>query len=219
MPWVKSGINKFIPSVIIQPKPQIPQTMKLLSKNAIVVDIGAGSRKIADDILCIDQVVLPNIDIVADVHYLPLKSESIDCVFCTGVLEHIMNPDNALREIHRVLKSNGIVHLEVPFMQPYHRDPNDYWRWTLDGLRLFTQQHKFKEIRSGALIGPASAMNAIIIAYFQSWFRNKYIRKLIDLLLSFILFPFKNFDRILLNKNMDLLSAIYFVGRKIYYEP
>ena len=32
-------------------------------------------------------------------------------------------------------------------MQPYHRDPEDYWRWTLDGLRLFAKKHGFEEIR------------------------------------------------------------------------
>lgn len=214
MPWIKRGINKIIPSVIFQPVPQIPKTLKMLPKDAIIVDIGAGGRKITEKCICVDFVMFPNTDIIADIHNLPLKNNSIDAVFCTGVLEHIENPNIALTECYRILRPNGIVHLEVPFMQPFHKDPQDYWRWTLDGLKLFAKQHKFKEICSDALIGPASAMNALIIAYFQSWFRNRYVRKAIDFTFSFLLFPFKFFDFILLKQNVDLLSAVYFVGRK-----
>jgi len=211
---LRSGVNKFIPSVITQPIPQVKKTLMSLAKGAAIIDVGAGGRKIADRVICIDAVSLPNTDIVADIGSLPLRNDSQDCVFCTGVLEHIENPGPALKEFRRIMKPNGIVHIEVPFLQPYHKDPQDYWRWTLEGLRLFARQHGFREIRSGALIGPASAMNAMIIAYFQSWFRNRYIRKLIDILLSFMLFPFKFFDLFLLDQNPDILSAVYYVGKK-----
>jgi len=214
MPWIKSGINKFIPSVIIQPIPEIPKTLKMLSEEAVIVDIGAGGRRIADNVLCIDYIPVPGTDIVADIHQLSLRKNSIDCIICTGVLEHIEDPDIALKEFYRILKPGGIVHLEVPFIQPFHKDPQDYWRWTLDGLKLFAKRHNFNEIRSGAIIGPASAMNALVIAYFQSWFRNRYTRKGIDILLSFLLFPFKFLDHVLLKKNLDLLSAVYYIGRK-----
>ena len=214
MPWEKSGINKIIPSVIYQPITQIPETLKLLAKDAIIVDVGAGGRKITNNIICIDFISFPNSDIVADIHNIPIKGESIDCVFCTGVLEHIVSPDIALKELHAILKPDGIIHLEVPFVQPYHKDPEDNWRWTLDGLRVFASKHGFIEIRAGALIGPSSAMNSLIIAYFQSWFRNRYIRKGIDFLLSYLLFPFKFLDAFILNKNEDVLSAVYYVGTK-----
>ena len=55
-------------------------------------------------------------------------------------------------------------------MAPFHRDPADYWRWTLDGLRLFARQHHFSEVRFGMHLGPTSAMNGLIIAYFNPGF-------------------------------------------------
>ncbi len=120
-----------------------------------------------------------------------------------------------MMEIKRVLKKRGIAHIEVPFMQPYHAAPVDYWRWTLPGLKLFLKRNGFEEIRSGSHLGPASALNALIIAWFQSWFSNKYIRKLFDLILSWFLFPFKYLDVFLIKKNSDMPSGVYFVGRKV----
>lgn len=92
MPWIKSGINKFIPSAITQSVPQIPKTLKLLAKNAAIIDVGAGGRRISPDVICADCIKMANTDIIADIHYFPFRENVIDCVFCTGVLEHIKTP-------------------------------------------------------------------------------------------------------------------------------
>lgn len=214
MPWIKSGINKIIPSVIYQPIPQIPETLKLLPKDAVIVDVGAGGRQIVSKVIGVDFIPFKNTRVVSDIHSFAFKDESVDAIFCTGTLEHIENPSQAMKEIFRVLKPGGIGHFEVPFMQPYHKDPEDYWRWTLNGLRLFARLHGFEEIHSGVHLGPSSALNALIIAYWQSWFRNRYIRKGIDFLLSLLLFPFKYLDVFLLNKNVDIPSGVYYVGSR-----
>jgi SAM-dependent methyltransferase len=214
MPWIKKGINRIIPSVIWQPHSQVLITLQQLSEDSLILDIGAGGRQISPNVIGVDFLPFENTKLISDIHNLAFANESVDAVFCTGTLEHINNPHQAMREIYRILKPNGIVHIEVPFIQPFHKDPEDYWRWTLDGLRLFAVQHNFEEIRSGSLIGPASAMNVLIIAYFQSWFCNRYIRKMIDFMLSYILFPFKFLDVVLLNRNIDLISAFFYVGIK-----
>jgi SAM-dependent methyltransferase len=214
MPWLKRGINRFIPSVTWQPTSQVLVTIRELPKNAIILDIGAGGRQIAPQVIGVDFIPFKNTHVVSDIHNLAFANESIDAVFCTGVLEHVCDPAGSVNEIFRILRPGGLVHIEIPFMQPFHRDPEDFWRWTLDGLRLFTESHGFREIRSGALIGPASAMNTLIIAYFKSWFRNRYIRKLIAFILSYVLFPWKFLDVILLNRNIDVISAFYYVGIK-----
>lgn len=214
MPWLKHGINRFIPPVIWQPLPQVPVTLQELLTDALILDIGAGGRQIAPNVIGVDFIPFENTHAVSDIHHLAFSGESADAVFCTGTLEHVENPSQAMKEIFRVLKPGGFVHLEVPFMQPYHRDPEDYWRWTLDGLRLFVRTHGFEEVRSGPHLGPTSAMNALVIAYWQSWFRNRYIRKGIDLILSWVLWPFKYLDAFLLDKNVDMPSGFYFVGCK-----
>ena len=215
MPWLKSGINKIIPSVIYQPDPPLTRTLKLLSTNSVVLDVGAGGRVIRNGILCVDFRPLANTDLVSDIHRLAIKDNSIDCVFCTGVLEHIQYPATALKEFHRVLRGGGFVHIEVPFMQPFHADPGDYYRWTLDGIRLFCSKGGFRELESGSHLGPASALNAILIAYWQSYFKNRYLRKRIDIVLSWLLFPFKYLDIFLCGRDHSLSSGVFYVGQKV----
>lgn len=49
---------------------------------------------------------------------LPFPDASFDFVFCIEVLEHVPNPFNALTEIRRVLRDDGVLILSVP--NPYH---------------------------------------------------------------------------------------------------
>jgi hypothetical protein len=63
-------------------------------------------------------------------------------------------------------------------------------------------------------LGPVSALNEIIIAYFQSWFRNRYIRKGIDFTFSWLLFPFKYLDAAVPQGVGDMPSGVYLVGHK-----
>jgi ubiquinone/menaquinone biosynthesis C-methylase UbiE len=45
---------------------------------------------------------------------LPFSESFFDAVSCIAVLEHLFNPPNAVEEIHRVLKPNGVFIVEVP---------------------------------------------------------------------------------------------------------
>ncbi|KAL4874274.1 S-adenosyl-L-methionine-dependent methyltransferase [Aspergillus karnatakaensis] len=55
---------------------------------------------------------ITNIDFqVADIHALPFPDESFDIVHVHQVLQHISDPVNALRELHRVTTRGGIVSL------------------------------------------------------------------------------------------------------------
>ena len=36
----------------------------------------------------------------------------------------------------RVLKPGGYIYSEVPFLQGFHADPDDYQRYTLQGLKI-----------------------------------------------------------------------------------
>jgi len=98
----------------------------------------------------------PEVDIQGDLLHLPIKDESIDTVLCAGVLEHVSGPNKAVQEIYRVLKFEGRLFIETPFMQTVHAAPKDFCRWTPDGLRQLMTSFEILKIKVAA--GPASAL-------------------------------------------------------------
>lgn len=46
-----------------------------------------------------------------DARFLPLKSESVDVVYSSGVLHHSTNLPKSIEEIHRVLKPGGVAYI------------------------------------------------------------------------------------------------------------
>ncbi|NEO87664.1 MAG: class I SAM-dependent methyltransferase [Spirulina sp. SIO3F2] len=87
------------------------------------------------------------IDYNYDIHTLEFEDESFDAVVCWSILEHIPHPEIAIKELYRVLKPDGEVWVQLPFLFPYHEVPKDYWRVTPDGLRVWMDA--FKEISCG----------------------------------------------------------------------
>jgi 2-polyprenyl-3-methyl-5-hydroxy-6-metoxy-1,4-benzoquinol methylase len=45
---------------------------------------------------------------------IPLENESVDCVIMAAVLEHLNNPENIIKESHRILKKGGMFLLTTP---------------------------------------------------------------------------------------------------------
>ena len=84
---------------------------------------------------------------------LPLDDGAADCVLSSQVLEHVARPDTYLREAHRVLKPGGHLVLSTHGNWPYHPDPNDYHRWTLEGLRLQLRTAGFLPLTERAVLG------------------------------------------------------------------
>lgn len=64
-----------------------------------------------------------------------VQDGSFDCVFCSGVLEHVDDFIKGLGEITRILRPGGVLLLGLPFRQALHLAPNDYWRFTEHGIR------------------------------------------------------------------------------------
>jgi len=85
-------------------------------------------------------------DVVADAQRLPLGDASVDWVVCVEVLQYVVSPEAAIREIARVLVPGGRAVIAVPFL---HRadGPTDRHRFT--GVSLL-------ELVEGAGLGALS---------------------------------------------------------------
>ena len=64
-----------------------------------------------------------------------LPSDRFDFVVCTEVLEHTVQPFDAVRELRRVLKPGGTAFVTTPFNLRIHGPLPDCWRFTEHGLR------------------------------------------------------------------------------------
>jgi len=72
-----------------------------------------------------------------DMLSLHFADESFDFVVSDQVLEHVEgDPQQAIDECHRILRPGGIAVHTTCFMNPYHEDPKDFWRFTPGALRL-----------------------------------------------------------------------------------
>lgn len=58
----------------------------------------------------------------ADCEHLPFADQSFDVVYSNGVLHHTLDTEGAVREIHRVLRPNGLARVML-----YHRGSWAYW--------------------------------------------------------------------------------------------
>lgn len=62
------------------------------------------------------QLQLPNLYVVADARFLPLRDDAIDCTYSYSVLQHFSYADAtaAIAEMGRVLRSGGLARVQMP---------------------------------------------------------------------------------------------------------
>jgi len=96
-----------------------------------------------------------------------MPDNSVDAIICIAVLEHIEEPQKAVREIYRVLKPGGYCFLYVPFLYYYHPCEGyyrDFYRFTIDGVKYLTRDFKAVEIQN---VRGAIATLANLLPFFS----------------------------------------------------
>lgn len=156
----------------------------------------------------------PRTSLICDAHQLPFGSRSFDGVLIQAVLEHVPDPYRCAEEVHRVLKVNGVVYAETPFMQHVHGRQYDFTRFTnLGHRRLF---RGFEEISSGAACGPGMALAWSYTYFLLSFTSSRSARAILIVFARLTAFWFKYFDFLLIDKPaaLDSASSCFFIGRK-----
>ena len=90
------------------------------------------------------------------------QDNTFDCVLSTQVLEHVTDPKSYLSEARRLLKPDGSLVLSTHGIWPYHPDPTDLWRWTVEGLQAEIR-------RAGFEISSVEGVMGLETASLQLW--------------------------------------------------
>lgn len=192
--------------------PELLEFLKNFGSDDTVINVGSLSKKI-EGVYNLDIAYYPNIDVVADAHHMPFKDGSVDGIVIKNVFEHLKDPAKVREELKRVVKSGGRIYAKVPFMQPFHAVPDDYQRFSINGLHEFFKD--FKVIEEGISVGPSSAL---------AWFLQEYLAILFSFnsekayrvwrgFFSYFTAPIKYFD-VFFRKRKEahrLASAFYLI--------
>ncbi len=203
------------------------QQMKVLllerSPNPVVLLVGGGlmgkgMRALTEvpalRLINLDPSPTSDAAIFCDGHDLPFKNGSVDAVITQAVLEHVADPVRCVEEIHRVLKPDGLVYSEIPFMQQVHQAGYDFTRFShLGQRRLFK---RFAEIESGAVAGPGTALAWAWRYFLASFAPTRAVAKALFWIGRVTGMLIEQADYLVRRRPgaLDAASCIYFFGRR-----
>lgn len=87
-----------------------------------------------------------------DVCEQPLEMEAFDFIVAEQVMEHLLRPHQAVRNVHAMLRPGGWFVVTTPFLLKLHPMPHDSTRWSEEGMRYMLAECGFKQerIKTGA---------------------------------------------------------------------
>ncbi len=144
LPITRNHINEFI----------LKTFEKLSNKSGKLLEIGSQDRSVVKE--CFQNYSVDTFDIVDTFNptYVGdltkyngnIKESSYDVIACLEVLEHTIQPFNAVAELKRMLKHEGYLLISAPLNFRIHGPSPDCWRFTEHGWKVLLRDFDILEI-------------------------------------------------------------------------
>jgi len=118
------------------------------------------------------------VDIFGTAYETGVADNSVDTVLCTFVMEHLECPQDAMNEMHRILKPGGHVVLSVPLFWHLHEEPRDFYRYTEYGLAHLVTTAGFEIVEIKPLAGFVVTFSQELV-YFLNYLHRGPLRYLV----------------------------------------
>lgn len=115
---------------------------RYLCSHDLICDIGSQGKSIQNlqkhKLITLDITGESNPDLIADITQFNahIPNEYFDALMCTEVLEHVVDPFSAIRELKRIVKVGGHILFTTPLNARIHGPVPDCWRFTEFGLKV-----------------------------------------------------------------------------------
>lgn len=148
----RNGVARLHLSEQTSTHPYSADVLDLLDRHVdgLVLDFGAGHTPrtlLRPNVVYLDAVQYQWTDVVCTRPRLPFRDHTFDAVVSQAVFEHLSDPHHMAKELYRILRPGGVIHLDTAFMQPLHGDPWHFFNMTEHGLRQVMAP--FEELRCG----------------------------------------------------------------------
>ncbi len=133
---------------------RISKFAEAIPAKALILDAGAGEGQYHEyfahcHLIGLDATIgdenwdYSALDVVGDLHHIPLRDESVDGVLSVVTMEHLHSPWVAMAEMARVTRTGGRGFFVVPFLWEAHQEPNDFFRFTEHGFARLAEDAGF----------------------------------------------------------------------------
>lgn len=129
------------------------------------LNVGSGDTRLHPRLINTDLYRTRATDCLADALALPFQAGTYDLVISQETIEHIANPFRAVKEMARVLKPNALLYLQVPFVIGYHPGPEDYWRFTREGVKALLADSGLRCEKLVPSVGAGTGLHRILVEF------------------------------------------------------
>lgn len=149
----------------------VAKALDAIQPGGFGLNFGAGATRLHPCLLNLDLMPGSNVDIVSNGNLqTPFADSSLEVVLTQEVVEHLARPASAISEFHRVLKPDGTLLLQVPFIIGYHPGPTDYWRFTIEAFDELLPSSQWEIVERSISVGHGSGFYRILVEFLAVHF-------------------------------------------------